>query len=523
MASTSSRNQRRAVSSHPPSAPEPSSLPRSDNDSESIAPDDSVSQVPSSNVSRVSSRRRGKAPDKRQYDNNDLTDDELCDEENDLRRARRDYHAAFYSEFKKPVLERNKEGEIVFVKVKNSSGTPESVPNGVKLTWLIIVLHPRYKTFYFLTVGWEQTWIDEALRLLRLAWTSHYKPQPAWTNPTTLTVPDTSQTQTGSRRSKISFDIAIDYGQAAASAPDALEVWLTSPALPLENDPIGYHSRQREAAKTAQSFEAEAFAQMCLDYLSAPATSVDAERLFSFSGGTIMKLRNQLSEKSAHSAVMVGQWASDPDLIAVDEFESQLAESWTRKKKRRAPASAEAQGSSKFSQLHGVKLSETLHINLDEWLDPKSPQFNSTLASAIFHYSPRTTKEEHLEVYILMDEMKQAAWNICDSCLLLFIIMAINEDKKGVPLAFLLFSMPTGNQLFLSGYDTEILAKLLKLWRALLEKFRDGKSFYVLLAITDTDLKEHGALICVFPGVILIHGNWPWHIQDLADLTRAAV
>ncbi|KAJ7758884.1 hypothetical protein B0H14DRAFT_2404308 [Mycena olivaceomarginata] len=168
--------------------------------------------------------------------------------------------------------------------------------NQVELTWLIIVLHPHYKTFYFLTVGWEQTWIDEALRLLRLAWTSHYKPQPAQTNPTTL--------------------------NAASSVPDALEAWLTSAALPLENDPIGYHLRQHKAAKTGQSPEAEAFAQMCLDYLSAPATSVDAERLFSFSGGTIMKLRNQLSEKSAYSTVMVGQWASDLDLTAVDEFES---------------------------------------------------------------------------------------------------------------------------------------------------------------------------------------------------------
>ncbi|KAJ7085308.1 hypothetical protein C8R44DRAFT_752906 [Mycena epipterygia] len=46
---------------------------------------------------------------------------------------------------------------------------------------------------------------------------------------------------------------------------------------------------------------------------------------------------------------MVGQWASDPDLIAVDEFESQLAEGWTRKKKRRVPNAAEAQGSSKVS------------------------------------------------------------------------------------------------------------------------------------------------------------------------------
>jgi hypothetical protein len=58
--------------------------------------------------------------------------------------------------------------------------------------------------------------------------------------------------------------------EVTASAPDALEARPTSPALPLENDPIGYHSRQREAAKTGQSPEAEAFAQMCLDYLSAP-------------------------------------------------------------------------------------------------------------------------------------------------------------------------------------------------------------------------------------------------------------
>jgi hypothetical protein len=50
----------------------------------------------------------------------------------------------------------------------------------------------------------------------------------------------------------------------------------------------------------------------------------------------------------------------------------------------------------------------------------------------------------------------------------------------------------------------DILAKLLKIWRISLETFADGKPFYVLVAITDTDLKEHGALIRVFPGVLLI-------------------
>ncbi|KAJ6592946.1 hypothetical protein B0H19DRAFT_1245746 [Mycena capillaripes] len=86
---------------------------------------------------------------------------------------------------------------------------------------------------------------------------------------------------------------------------------------------------------------------MCLDYLSAPATLVDAEWLFSFSQGTVSKLRNQLSEGSAHAAVMVDQWAGDPDLIAVEEFETQLAEGWLWKKKRKADIPADGQAALK--------------------------------------------------------------------------------------------------------------------------------------------------------------------------------
>jgi hypothetical protein len=61
------------------------------------------------------------------------------------------------------------------------------------------------------------------------------------------------------------------------------------------------------------------------------AISVDAERLF-LSGGTISKLRNQLSEDPAHAAIMVDQWGGDPDLIAAEEPEKQLADGWIRKK-----------------------------------------------------------------------------------------------------------------------------------------------------------------------------------------------
>ncbi|KAJ7881120.1 hypothetical protein B0H14DRAFT_2566083 [Mycena olivaceomarginata] len=46
-----------------------------------------------------------------------------------------------------------------------------------------------------------------------------------------------------------------------------------------------------------------------------------------------------------------------------------------------------------FSRLHGVKVSEKPYINLHEWLDLHSRQYNPTLASAVFHYSTHTTKD----------------------------------------------------------------------------------------------------------------------------------
>jgi hypothetical protein len=73
---------------------------------------------------------------------------------------------------------------------------------------------------------------------------------------------------------------------------------------------------------------------------------VDAEQLFSL-GGTVSKLGNQLSEDSAHAAVMVGQWTGDQDLITVEEFETQLAEGWLQKKKRKADIPADGQAALK--------------------------------------------------------------------------------------------------------------------------------------------------------------------------------
>lgn len=111
--------------------------------------------------------------------------------------------------------------------------------------------------------------------------------------------------------------------------------------------------------------------------------------------------------------------------------------------------------------------------NVDAWLDPKSPDYNKTLAAAVFHYKARAEKHERFEACIATEEMKSAAWTyghgsqlildgtfgVCNDKLLLFILMAVDEDRKGVPLAFLLFSAPSGNRFTAAGYNTSILTR----------------------------------------------------------------
>ncbi|KAJ7209835.1 hypothetical protein C8J57DRAFT_1608521, partial [Mycena rebaudengoi] len=176
-----------------------------------------------------------------------------------------------------------------------------------------------------------------------------------------------------------------------------------------------------------------------------------------------------------------------------------------------------------YNRMKGINTTDAPQVNVDDWLDPKSEKFNAALAHAIFHYSGRAEKGDRFEACIATDEMNEAAWKyghesqiildgtfgVCDSRVLLFIVMAVDENRKGVPIAFLLFSAPTGNQQSSAGYNTDIIAKLVGKWKASLNKCahlygRGGIKFNPRCAITDTDLKERAALIRIFPDIWLL-------------------
>ncbi|GJE99092.1 SWIM zinc finger family protein [Phanerochaete sordida] len=170
-----------------------------------------------------------------------------------------------------------------------------------------------------------------------------------------------------------------------------------------------------------------------------------------------------------------------------------------------------------FHRLSGVNVVNQAHVNVDDWLKEDSPHYNKALADAIFHYSPRASKAERFEACIATQEMNEAAWKyghqsqilmdgtfgICNLKMLLFIVMGVDEKNRGVPLAFFLFSAPMENKQTSGGYNTEILTAMLSAWKTSLGS-RNGQVFEPRVAITDTDLKERGALIAVFPHVHLL-------------------
>ncbi|KZV80609.1 hypothetical protein EXIGLDRAFT_780756 [Exidia glandulosa HHB12029] len=169
-------------------------------------------------------------------------------------------------------------------------------------------------------------------------------------------------------------------------------------------------------------------------------------------------------------------------------------------------------------RMTGISVEDKPHVNIDEWLDPESPKFNAELRDAVFYYRARAAEDERFKVCISTKEMKEAAWKyshgqqmildgtfgVCDSKMLLFIVMGLDENRHGVPLAFLLFSAPTQNKKTSAGYDTAILTELLGAWRDSLGLNDAKEAFAPLIVITDTDARERAALLRVWPKVYLL-------------------
>lgn len=171
----------------------------------------------------------------------------------------------------------------------------------------------------------------------------------------------------------------------------------------------------------------------------------------------------------------------------------------------------------KHNRQNGINIEIAPEYNLDNWLNSEHPDYKPALHQAVFYYCSRSARNERLKVCISTNEMDTSAWKyghksqiildgtfgVCSTRLLLFIIMAVDEKGRGVPLAMLLFSAPTGSRATHAGYNTDILAELIGEWKSHLGQ-QNNDPFCPFAAITDTDTKERLALVRLWPPIILL-------------------
>ncbi|KDQ06427.1 hypothetical protein BOTBODRAFT_83167, partial [Botryobasidium botryosum FD-172 SS1] len=150
-----------------------------------------------------------------------------------------------------------------------------------------LLLNPNFKTNYMVKRRWQQAWINRALNLVCKVWKEEYTPAP-----TSASQPPTRPTT----KPLFDFDEYVANGHtnepAAGEVLDQLESYLVQDSFRCM-DPLSYWHEKCELGKWPE------LAQMAIDYLSVPATSIDVEHAFLYGHQTVSLYRHSLSSESA--------------------------------------------------------------------------------------------------------------------------------------------------------------------------------------------------------------------------------
>ncbi|PKK70127.1 hypothetical protein RhiirC2_780101 [Rhizophagus irregularis] len=141
---------------------------------------------------------------------------------------------------------------------------------------------------------------------------------------------------------------------------------------------------------------------------------------------------------------------------------------------------------------------------------------DSILKEACFHYQPKTI-DNRLEIGILTKDQRELAWSfghenillldgtfgVCNRKILLFILMILDQQRQGIPIAYFIFSPPSQNKCTSSGYDHKILEMFFQKFVTALGTKNDIL-FTPKVILTDTDLKERKALESIWPNALML-------------------
>ncbi|CCO32972.1 hypothetical protein BN14_07039 [Rhizoctonia solani AG-1 IB] len=194
---------------------------------------------------------------------------------------------------------------------------------------LAIVSCPWYKLQWFIDQGYSPVRIDRVRRVLGEQYTKYLAlastsptPTPAPAQPPVTSTSTIARGSGGPPTTSLSDELRNHWAHdppstvsISTSTTDALAIYLSSPPVTkAEVEEIGLLAYwQRELNRSVP------LARMALDILSAPASSVDAERAFSGGRMAINYHQHRMSVTNFRAKMAVGSWFGTPLLPGIDD------------------------------------------------------------------------------------------------------------------------------------------------------------------------------------------------------------
>ncbi|GES94997.1 hypothetical protein RCL_jg19213.t1 [Rhizophagus clarus] len=164
-----------------------------------------------------------------------------------------------------------------------------------------------------------------------------------------------------------------------------------------------------------------------------------------------------------------------------------------------------------------VNVDRSVHHNLQDLFGPNSS--DTELRDAIIYYKPRDHRYDYTFLILATEEQRSQAWKYGhqnyiilngtfqtdNKKLQMYVIMVIDEYKRGVPIGYLLFSRPGNTDLIgASNHEYGILRHLLETYKNKLSHETGDNLFNPKVAIIDFGFKERLACSEVWPSIYLL-------------------
>ncbi|KAE8210576.1 hypothetical protein CF319_g9403, partial [Tilletia indica] len=173
-----------------------------------------------------------------------------------------------------------------------------------RVFYLAVILHPNLRVSGMRSLRWEEDWIEKAEETLRNIFEDRYRCEE--NEPESQTQSQNPESAKAADTPKSFLLQRLEQEQAAAQdAPDPIAQWIAG-TTPVKNklvNPLQWWWKQKQMGMMWSGLTA-----LALDVFSAPATSVDVERLFSKAGRHITPLRHRLKAVRLGHMVTLGGW-----------------------------------------------------------------------------------------------------------------------------------------------------------------------------------------------------------------------